>query len=61
MEDRVVRKPEAINMTGLSDSTHWRLEQQGKFPKRRQITPNAVGYLLSELQEWIAQKMQGDQ
>jgi len=52
--DRIVRKPEARHITGLSDPTMWRQEQRGLFPKRRRLTNNgASGWLLSELMEWI--------
>jgi predicted DNA-binding transcriptional regulator AlpA len=34
-------------------TTVWRLERDGKFPKRRKIGPGCVGYLLSELEEWL--------
>lgn len=53
MNNRIIRKPEARKLTGLSDATLWRMEQRGDFPKRRQIGPNAVGYLASEVLDWI--------
>ncbi|WP_140405259.1 helix-turn-helix transcriptional regulator, partial [Klebsiella pneumoniae] len=40
-------------MTTLSNSTRWRMEQEGKFPKRIKIGPSAVAYRLSEVQVWI--------
>ncbi len=39
--------------TGLSRTTIWRLEQAGKFPRRRQLTPGRVGWLESEVLEWM--------
>ena len=30
------------------------MERQGKFPKRRQISANAIGWLASELTDWMA-------
>lgn len=52
-EDRYVREAECEDRTGLSKTTRWRLEREGKFPKRRKISNNAVGWLNSELTDWI--------
>ncbi len=51
--DRFIRDQECEKMSGLSRTTRWRLEREGKFPKRRQISPNGVGWLLSEIQSWL--------
>ena len=51
--DRFVREPECRRLTGLSRTTRWRLERAGQFPRRRQISPNAVAWLASEVQRWI--------
>lgn len=51
--DRMIREPECRAMTTLSNSTRWRMEQEGKFPKRIKIGPSAVAYRLSEVQAWI--------
>ncbi len=53
MPDRFVREVECKRITGLSRSTRWRLERAGVFPKRRQISANAVAWLESEIQEWL--------
>lgn len=50
---RLLRTNEVIRQTGLSRSTLWRLEREGKFPKRRQIGPASVGWLEHEVNEWI--------
>ena len=52
-QDRYIRKPEAAAITGLSEVTLWRLEKAGKFPRRRQLSKNSVGYLLSEVVAWM--------
>jgi len=51
--DRFVREPERELITGLSRTTWWRLEHYGKAPKRRRISANGVGWLLSELTDWM--------
>ena len=53
MPDRFIREEECEHTTGLSRTTRWRREQAGQFPKRRRISANAVGWLESEIQEWL--------
>ena len=54
--DRIVRDNEAGKITGTSRTTRWRLEREGLFPKRLQISSGAVGWLASELQAWIQER-----
>ncbi len=52
---RLLRFPEVKPRIGdLARSTVWRLEKAGKFPAHRQISANAVGWLESEIDAWIA-------
>jgi len=53
MEDRIVRDEERARLTGVSRSAWWEGEKTGRFPKRRRLGPSSVGWLLSELQEWM--------
>lgn len=63
-QDRIIRKAELLSIIPLSHVTIWRMEKAGKFPKRVQIGGNAVGWLASEVNQWIKQKaaerMQGE-
>ena len=52
MTERFIRERECRELTGLSRSTRWRLERQGKFPRRRRLSPNGIGWLLSEIEAW---------
>ena len=54
--DRFLREPEVQHITGLSRTTRWRLQRDGKFPRRRQISPNGVGWLASEIFAWMAER-----
>ena len=54
--DRYIRDEECGRLSGLSRTTRWRLEARGKFPKRRQLSENAVGWLLSEVLAWRASR-----
>lgn len=52
--DRILRRPEVEQMTGLSRSEIYRRIALGVFPKARKLGSNAVGWLLSEIQAYIA-------
>lgn len=53
MDARIIRPKELKSVVGISNTTAWREEKNGRFPKRKKLTPGgAVGWLLSELQEW---------
>lgn len=43
----------SVGLTTLANSTRWKLEKEGKFPKRIKIGATAVAYSLSEVQDWI--------
>jgi len=51
--ERIIRANNLVKITSLSKSTIWRLEKKGQFPSRRQISPNSVGWLESEILEWM--------
>jgi prophage regulatory protein len=55
-EERIIRKPEARQITGLSDPTIYRLEKEGRFPKRLRLGGSACGWLLSEVNDWLRQR-----
>jgi prophage regulatory protein len=50
--DLYIRENECRQRTGLSRTTRWRLERVGRFPERRQLSDNSIGWLLSEIIEW---------
>lgn len=52
-----IREPECLRITGLSRPTRWRLEKEGKFPKRCKLSQNTIGWLASDLEEWINSKI----
>ena len=53
MNDRYLRKSEVAEILGISETTIWRMEKSGDFPRRRRISNNSVGYLRSEIQSWM--------
>jgi len=52
--ERIRKSPWVCDITTHSRTTIWRLEKEGKFPKRRQIGNHAVGWIESEVLAWIA-------
>lgn len=40
----------------LSRTTLWRLERDGIFPRRIQISPGRVGWLESEVDRYVAER-----
>jgi prophage regulatory protein len=54
--DKIIREPELLKLVGLSRTTLWRREKAGDFPQRRQISSRSVGWLESEVLEWISSR-----
>jgi prophage regulatory protein len=50
---RFLRLPEVADVTGLSPTTIWRREKEGRFPRRRRVGPNAVAWRSDEVEAWI--------
>ena len=53
MGDRILREPDVKAITGLSRTTRWELERKGQFPKKKQLSSTAVGWLESDIQRWL--------
>ena len=51
--DRFLGEIEVARITDLSRTTRWRLERDGRFPKKRHISANRIGWLQSEILEWM--------
>ena len=49
----ISRLPDAKARTGLSRSTIYKLEAEGKFPKRIKLGERAVGWRTSDIDAWI--------
>jgi prophage regulatory protein len=53
-DGRLLRVPEAAKLAGISRATIYRLERAGRFPRRVQISENAVGWHEHEVRAWKA-------
>jgi prophage regulatory protein len=51
--DKFLSNPKVHEISGLSNVTRWRMEKRNEFPKRRQISPNRIAYLESEVLAWM--------
>jgi len=49
--------PEVEKITRLSGTTLWRLEREGKFPKRVKIGLKRVAWSAQEINTWLSARM----
>ena len=54
---RIIRLPEVTNLTGISRSNIYAHIKKGKFPKQINLGARSVGWVESEIQEWIRQRI----
>ena len=54
---RIVSKRELKELVLYSPQHIARLEKAGKFPLRVQLGPNRVGWVESEVLDWLAERM----
>jgi len=57
MAQTIIRLPEVIARTGLRKSFIYSEISQGNFPKSVKLSRRAVGWVESEIDEWIAQRI----
>jgi len=50
---RIIRAKELQDITGLSRTTIWRLENKDQFPRRVSLGANSVGWRLSDVKAWL--------
>lgn len=53
MTDRILRRPEVQNKTGLPTSTLYAMIADGRFPRPVKIGKRAVGWLEGQVESWI--------
>ena len=54
---RLLRLPEVLARTGLSRSTIYVRLEQGRFPRPVSLGVRAVGWIESEVDEWIRERI----
>ena len=53
-EDRLIRLPEVLRLTGLSKSTIYRMQSENRFPQRVYCSERGVAWHLREIMDWIS-------
>jgi prophage regulatory protein len=51
--DRIIRKPELLQITGVSSATVYRWIGEKSFPAPVRLGPNSTGWRESEVEEWL--------
>ena len=59
-QDKILREPDVLDIISCSSPTLRRMEKKGLFPSRRKIGSRAVGWLKSEVMEWVTKRVQVD-
>ena len=56
---RILKTNEVVKIIGLSKVTIWRMERSGTFPKRINLSDRRVGWIESEIFEWLDSRPKG--
>ncbi len=57
MELKFLRLHHVMDKTGLSRQTIYRMIEIGEFPQTIKISAHAVGWISTEVDEWMADKL----
>ena len=50
---KVIRPNQLAKRLGVSTVTLWRMENRGELPPRRQISQRIVGWIETEIDQWL--------
>jgi len=56
ISNRLIGLTDVMRATGLSRSTIYAWIAEGRFPRQRKLGPRRIGWLVSEIDDWIAQR-----
>jgi prophage regulatory protein len=62
--ERALRLKQVSQLTGLGRSMIYQMQAEGRFPQRIKLGERAVGWLESEVRDWLASRIdasRGDQ
>ncbi|WP_456382934.1 helix-turn-helix transcriptional regulator [Hydrogenimonas sp.] len=59
--ERLIRIKEVMKLTGLGRSTVWQYAKTGKLPKPIKISDRYTAWRLSEIEAWMAEKIEAAQ
>lgn len=58
--ERIIRPVELQDILGVTASTIWRMERDGRLPARIKISKRAVGWRESDIEEWIQNRPEAE-
>jgi prophage regulatory protein len=58
MPEKILRLPNVLDRTGLSRSTVYLRVTEGRFPRPMSLGARAVGWIETEVEEWIARQIE---
>lgn len=58
MTCNILRLPEVMKITGLSRSSIYAMMEKNQFPKQKALGARAVGWLESEIHEWVSSRIE---
>jgi prophage regulatory protein len=56
IQQRILRGDEVYRLVGLHAVTVWRLRKAGKFPRPVKLGGNSIGWIESDIIDWIASR-----
>lgn len=54
---RIITKKQLREIVPYSHQHIWRLEREGKFPRRVKLGAKRVGWLYSDIEKWVHERM----
>ena len=57
MDNQIIKLPAVIKLSALSSATIYRLIKKGEFPKQIKLSERSSGWLLSEVEQWLDDKV----
>jgi prophage regulatory protein len=58
MPEKILRLPNVLDRTGLSRSNIYLRVTEGRFPRPVSLGARAVGWIETEVEEWIARQIE---
>lgn len=55
---RLLRLRDVVARTGLSKTTIYRLEAEGRFPRRRQLSERLVAWPETDVTAWLSSRVE---
>ena len=59
VQSELMLAPEVDARVPYSRAHLYRLEDQGEFPKRKRIGANRVAWIRAEIEQWLADRLEG--